>query len=373
MGKILLIGLCSRLIVFSSAIVSSYFLGTPNNELGNMGIPVINLFSQWDSGWYAKIALAGYPPGINPVSMNWAFFPLYPFFMRAFGTLTFSFLTPFQSVLVSGFFISNVLFFACLMLFYKVTKVVLGNTKVALISTAFFAFWPGALFFSTVYSESLFMALLLGAFYYLEKKQTVKSTALGFLAGLARSNGFMIFIPFLYSGVQTRKYRTAIIQSIVLILPYFLFNVYGYFQTGLFPIREIIYGYVWGNSRVSLTGIFDYWMGFMVLYAVEALLIALPFFWFLYTEKIPIKDFVSGSSDRKDLKYWVFSIYIVLTLLFYSDPKNLHRYAIPIMPLYWVNAYVWTKNEKAGKLMLITLTTILVIGTILFTSANWYL
>jgi len=80
---------------------------------------------------------------------------------------------------------------------------------------------------------------------------------------------------------------------------------------------------------------------------VEAFLILLPFAWFLLTEKVPISDFVKGLvAERKDLKYWVFSIYLLLMLLFYSDPQNLHRYALPILPLYWVSGLIWERTRK---------------------------
>ena len=104
------------------------------------------------------------------------------------------------------------------------------------------------------------------------------------------------------------------------------------------------------------------------------MLILLPFIWFLFTEKVPIRDFVLGLvGERKDLKYWAFSIYLLLMLLFYSDPQNLHRYALPILPLYWVSALAWGKNRKIGKMLLVISTVILVIGTILFTTGNIYL
>jgi hypothetical protein len=218
------------------------------------------------------------------------------------------------------------------------------------------------------------MTFALGAFYFLEKGKSVKSTVLGFFASLTRSSGFLILIPFVYNGLQTRKYVTAISQAIVVALPYFLFNIYGYFLTGLFPVREIVYNHVWGASRLTLTQVITDQLGYTVLFSAETALILAPFVWFLLTEKVPIRDFVKGTvSERKDLKYWAFAIYTLLMLAFYSDPKNLHRYALPILPLYWVSALVWGKNKTAGKLLLVVSTVILIIGTILFTTRQLYL
>jgi Gpi18-like mannosyltransferase len=221
-GKVFLIGLSSRLLIFVAAYLASAFYCSAKIV---SSIPFLNFFSQWDGAWYAQIALFGYPAGSNPLSGNWAFFPLYPFVMRVFGTPFYGLISSTEAVLFSGFLISNVLFFVSLFLFYHVTKIIFGKNSFALISTVFFAFWPGAIFYSTVYSESIFMTFALGAFYLLEKGKSGKSAALGFLASLTRSNGFLLLIPFVYNGLQTRKYRTAVLQAIVIALPYLLFNV----------------------------------------------------------------------------------------------------------------------------------------------------
>ena len=370
-GKVFLIGLSSRILIFAVAFLTSIFYSSAKIV---SSIPLVNFFSQWDGAWYTQIALFGYPAVSNPLSGNWAFFPLYPFLMRIFGTPFYGLMSSTEAVLFAGFLISNVLFFVSLFLFYNVTKIIFGKNSFALISTVFFAFWPGALFYSTVYSESLFMTFALGAFYLLEKGKTGKSAVLGFFAALTRTNGFLVLIPFVYDGLQTRKYRTAVLQAIVIALPYLLFNIYGYFSTGLFPVREIVYNHIWGASRLTLTQVTSYQIGYTGLFSLEAMLILLPLAWFLFTEKVSIRDFVMGLvGERKDLKYWAFSIYILLMLLFYSDPQNLHRYALPILPLYWVSALIWGKSKKIGKVMLIISTVILVIGTMLFTTGNIYL
>jgi hypothetical protein len=371
LGKVFLIGLSSRILVFAAASVGALFwVGGKANST----IPFINFFSQWDGAWYNQIAIQGYPAGANPLSGNWAFFPLYPLLMRAFGTPLFGVMPQVQAVYISGFLISNILFFACLILFYKVTQLVFQNSHLSLISTVFFAFWPGALFYSAVYSESLFMLFALAAFYFLEKENTGKSTVLAVLAALTRSNGFMILIPFAYAGLQRKKIKIAIAQAICIVLPYLLFNVYGYALTGLFPVREIVYNQIWGTKKaapilLSASTI----AGYALLYIAEGVLIALPFVWLATKDKPSIREFAKGLSKRKDFKYWAFAAFIVIMLIFYSDPKNLHRYVLPMLPLYWVSALIWSKNDKGGKALLAVSTVLLVVGTILFSTGGYYI
>jgi Gpi18-like mannosyltransferase len=376
-GQVLLIGLASRLLVFASAIIGYSVFGPrpplPNEDLYNISVPTVNLFCRWDAGWYAAIALTGYPSGSSPVGQQWNWFPLYPMAMKAVAPLFSAFLNPFEAVIVAGFLVSNILFFVSLMLFYKISKMVLGNSRFAVLSTIFFSFWPGALFYSAVYSESLFMALVLGAFYFLEKGEGKKSTLLGFLAGFARSNGFLIFIPFFVSGLQKRRSQQ-ILQSILIASPYLWFNLYGYFSTGLFPVRELVSRTYWGTQRflfVQLSGTIN--TGYAVLCSVESLLIILPFC-VLFFRGLQIKSFSQTlKAENNTLKYWALSLVVLIIILIYSEIFGIHRYAILMLPLYWVSAQTWGKNQKLGIILLIIMATILAIGSILFATWHYYL
>jgi Gpi18-like mannosyltransferase len=370
-------------VVFVAAIVGTQVFGTrwslPSEGYWNLDIPIVNLFCRWDGGWYTNLAVSGYPGGSNPLSSNWAFFPEYPLLMRGFGALSFGALTPFQSALVAGFVISNVLFFVSLYLFYKLTTVVLNNPKQGVIASAFYAFWPGALFYSAVYSESLFMTLSLGAMYLLEKGKTASSTVLAFFASLARSNGFLIAAVFLFDGIQKRKYKTAIIQTILIFTPYLLFTVYGYFATGVFPVREVAnsqqfsgtFGFVIPQLLELETKYFSF--GYTVLYTFELLLVLVPFIWFFVSKEVSFNDFTKVlHSTRKDLKYWFLAFGVLVVLLFYSNVLNIHRYAILILPLYWVGALLWEKNRKVGALYLAFVIADLIIGSVLFATWRYY-
>jgi hypothetical protein len=369
--NVLLVGLLSRFLVFASALIGDQLIGTrQGDDLWNLNISFINLFSRWDSGWYASIALYGYPGGSRPINGNWAFFPLYPFLMRVFGTLSFGTLTLLQSVQVSGFFISNILFFVALILFYKLSLIVLNNPKYAFVSTVFFAFWPGAFFYSAVYTESLFMTLSLAAFYLLEKEKILASTVFAFLAALTRSSGFLVLAPFLYSDLQKRKYQTAISQTILLFVPYVMFNVFGYFSTNVFPVSIIVEKDYWGLLSSSiLQQMFSIGFGYGLFYMVVAVLILIPFFWFLMSEKALISQFFRRSIvDRRDFKYWFLSFGVLIVLIFFSSVYSLARYSILILPLYWVGAFILNKNHKMGVALLSIMIACLILGSILFST-----
>jgi Gpi18-like mannosyltransferase len=376
-SMVLIIALLSRLTVFLSSVVGFTFFSAltvqhfvfPNNYL--------DIFGHFDGQWYQNIALFGYPVINHVPSGNWAFFPLYPFLMLIggvflFGTVNMPLTT---AVTLAGFIVSNALFFICVILFYKLTKLLINNKKIVLVSVAFFCFWGSSFFYSAVYSESLFMALSLSAFYFLEKEQTTKSTLFGIFAGLARSTGFIVSVPFIYNGLQTRKYRRAILQSLAIFLPYILFSLYGYFATGSFLVREVAQKSYWTPTiNYPITqALLSTNTGLMTFFSIVAIIISVPIIYYLYNERILMRDFVFGLSKRRDLKYWALTLVAIVMLMFvvvYAQANSIQRYAIIILPMYWASAFIWSKNSKIGKTLLLLWITILIIETIVFASGK---
>jgi hypothetical protein len=75
------------------------------------------------------------------------------------------------------------------------------------------------------------------------------------------------------------------------------------------------------------------------------------------------------AADRENMKYWAFSLVTLATILFCSNIFSIQRYALPILPIYWVSATLWNRRKKWGIILFGVMTTILIIGTILF--ATW--
>ena len=127
----------------------------------------------WDAGWFLRIAGQGYDYDSAP------FFPMFPFLIRALTLLT-------QSNIVSGFLISNTaLFIACIYLYRLVKEDY--NEEIAMNTVFALLFFPTAIFFSSIYSESLLLAFTLGAFYYARKEKFITAAVLGVLAALTRN------------------------------------------------------------------------------------------------------------------------------------------------------------------------------------------
>jgi hypothetical protein len=141
------------------------------------------VWGRWDAEHYIKIATDGYS------GTEMAFFPLYPLLIRAIGTLT-------GNHLIAGLLISNVASFFGLLFFYKLVEHQFDRA-VAHRATFYISIFPTAVFFSAVYSESLFFCLTVSSFYYIRERKWISAGVLGYFASLTRVEGVLLAVPFL--------------------------------------------------------------------------------------------------------------------------------------------------------------------------------
>jgi Gpi18-like mannosyltransferase len=174
----------TRLPLVAIAEIASVVIGQrPGVHYAASTNPLLAVWGRWDAEHYLTIATEGYS-GVEP-----AFFPLYPFLIRLVAMLT-------GSHLVAGLLISNAASFLGLLYLYKLIEHEY-NRHVALRSTFYIAIFPTAIFFSAVYSESLFLFLTVASFYYMRERRWITAGVFGFFAALTRSEGILLAAPFI--------------------------------------------------------------------------------------------------------------------------------------------------------------------------------
>jgi hypothetical protein len=148
-----------------------------------------NMFARWDTFFYYTIATRGY--SWNPALFTYqdvVFFPLYPMLMRWGGVLLDG------HPMLAGVGISFIAFTAGTFLLYRLAAVELGE-EYAWRVTLLFAAFPYAMFFSAVYTESLFLLVTVGAFYAMRRGHLGWAALCGLATGLTRPNGFWLALP----------------------------------------------------------------------------------------------------------------------------------------------------------------------------------
>jgi hypothetical protein len=185
----------SRLVVMATGMLGVLEIGRaagtagfdPNNltaPFGYFGNLLVAPSARWDSWWYLTIARHGYDHQL----MRTAFFPLYPMIVRGLGLIV-------RSDLIAGVIVSLVSFAVALVLLYRLASLELRSASRARLAVMLIAFCPVAFFFSAVYSESLFLALSLGAVLQARMGRWATAGLLGALGAAERNSGVVLAVP----------------------------------------------------------------------------------------------------------------------------------------------------------------------------------
>ena len=96
--------------------------------------------------------------------------------------------------MVAGLIVSLFAFAAAMTLLYRLALLDLGEERAWRV-VLLVAVFPYALFFSAVYTESLFFLLTVSAFYTMRRGRLARAGVCGLLAGLTRPNGWWLAVP----------------------------------------------------------------------------------------------------------------------------------------------------------------------------------
>lgn len=141
-------------------------------------------WANYDGVNYLYIAREGYGPP------NFAFFPLFPLSIFLLHTLTR------LPLLESGILIANLSLLGALFFIYKLVRLDFSE-KIALMTLGLLLSFPFSFFYGAVYTESLFLLLSAGSFYFARKEQWLLSGLFGFFASLLKFVGVLLIIPLL--------------------------------------------------------------------------------------------------------------------------------------------------------------------------------
>ncbi len=154
----------------------------------------VNLQARWDTGWYLGIAIDGYAydPDRPHDQQNIVFFPAFPLLMRVAGRLLGGSSPAF---VLGGTLVSLGAFFGALVYLFRFARGMLDDPASAKWALWMLAAFPFAIFYSAVYTESVFLVGAIAAFYHFRRGELARSGAWGLLVGLARPPGCLVSVP----------------------------------------------------------------------------------------------------------------------------------------------------------------------------------
>jgi mannosyltransferase PIG-V len=197
--------LCSRAAIWVAAIFAFFFF-EPNRQpnadrwdtprLHDLGY-FTDIWARWDSDFFLRIAQNGYDDA------SAAFHPLYPALVAALGRAFFG------HYVLAGLVVSLLCCLGSFLLLHDLAEKRLGAEGAAR-SVLYLAVFPMALFLQAVYSESLFLLLVLGAFALAERNRFAEAGLVVGLAILTRAAGLALLPALALLAWRYRDRRRAL-------------------------------------------------------------------------------------------------------------------------------------------------------------------
>ncbi|MFL6526853.1 MAG: glycosyltransferase family 39 protein [Chthoniobacterales bacterium] len=177
-ARIVAMVLSLKLLLFLFVAISYYAFA---NQRIHGALGWLQIWDRWDALHYLRLAQHGYTAKDKLLLV---FYPLYPWLVRAAHFI-------FRNYLFSGFVVSTVASVATALLLYRLGRVDLPALT-AERSVWFLFIFPTSYFLHITYTESVFLALVLGAFLAARRQQWLIAAVLGALASLTRTNGVLL-------------------------------------------------------------------------------------------------------------------------------------------------------------------------------------
>ncbi len=160
---------------------------------------VLDIWNRWDAPHYLDLAQYGYNAhGPGDVPLFIVFYPLYPWLTGAVNAVL-------HDPVVAGFLVTTAASMFVAPLLARVVGRELGR-PMGRNAAWFLLIFPTAYVLHIPYTESVFLAVLLGAFLAARNERWWLAGVLGGLAALARVNG-LVLVPALAAEAATQWYR----------------------------------------------------------------------------------------------------------------------------------------------------------------------
>lgn len=328
--------------------------------LEKFGTPLLWSWANFDGVHYLMLAEKGYAFGLTQ-----AFFPLYFLIIRLGSFVV-------HHPLLIGLVISHLAFTGVLFLFYKLTRLEFSESesRKTLISLVLF---PTGFFFLSLYTESVFLLLLLGSFYFARKKEWLASGLIGALASATRIVGIFLIPALFYQWwVDGRKNIKQLIGAILPLLGLLAYMIYLWqkFQDPLL-FAHVQEGFGAGRSTDKFILLYQvFWRYLKMIFTVDA---SNPIYFTIWLEFLASLLFLSllawGWYKGMRRSYLIFSILAYLLPTLTGTLSSMPRYVLVLFPAFMVLGTI--KNRVIFWAWILLSVLLLLISTAFFTRGYW--
>lgn len=315
-------------------------------------------FARWDSAYYMGIAEAGR----GAQTGSWAFSPAYPLAVRfvdeRLGV----------DVVTAGVLVSLAAFLACVPLCYHLSAAWFGRDA-AWRATALLVFLPSSFYLSAVYSEGLFLAVVLGFFLCVTRGWWLAAGALASLGAVTRQVGILLPAVLLLALLLARARGHRIPAHALIALPLALALPaldawHAHQETGdwlaQIHARDAVWPEVEWRWPWAVVTLWAHWTQKVAMLLAAGLVGAgLVWAW--------------RDARRRDLdaplEVYAYCAFLAFIAFCYSDLGAALRYVVPILIVPWALA-AWTAPPRRFALVAAASAMLLLATAVLF--AAWY-
>ena len=353
----------TRLLFFLVAYAGFWFLS------GGEGRPEegwLDIWARWDaSDHFFRVADSGYTgEGSDPLGT--AFFPLFPMLLAALNALGLSFV-------VGGLLISAVASIVALAYLHKLAALELGDEG-ARRALLYLALFPTAVFLVAPYSESLFLAGAIAAFYFARRGQWGHVALPAAVATATRAAGLFLLVglalEFLRRREQDRAQLPKVLAALVIgLAPALAFGAYLASTKGDFfyylEVQRIGWQRQFTGPFEAFRATWETWNGdyptnFIIAWRVEiiaAIVGVAAVLWALLRREWGYAGYMGTTMAALLTSSWYFSIPRMLLSLF------------PIV--LWL-ASATRRSREAHELVLVSTAGLAMVGVLTYTRGAWF-
>jgi hypothetical protein len=357
-----IITLTSRAVFIATAYAASWLLASSN---GRSKDGPLAIWAKWDAGFYLGIAKNGYASRLTEAHSS-AFFPLYPMLIRGVSATGISLLH--AAMLINA--IASIVAFA--FLFRLAELIEWGSGRRAVLYLALF---PTSVFLIAPYSEVLFLAGAIAAFYYAKSRHW---HLVGFPAAIAmgtRLAAIFLLLGLIVEFVAQREFyldKIAIFVTNIALstTPLVAYAVYlakvkgnallflsdqrlGWGRTYVGPVKSFLATWrTWNNSTYPTNWIFAW--------RLEIVATAVGLFFTVWALK------------RREWGYAAFMGTTMAALTTSSWYYSIPRLLLSLFPIVLLLAAFTRKSSTRHEFALLILIPFATLGVIVFTKGAWF-
>lgn len=337
-----------RVAIIAAAWLTYYII------VGREGIGVGRMFDEmlkrWDATQFERIAQDGYHSS-GELQELIVYPPLYPYTVRLVEYLI-------PSFLVAGLLISAIASVAAGYFIQAIVRVDGGDDAEASRSLWYFFVFPTAYFLAMPYTEAMFMALLLGSFFFARRGDWMWAGVLGGLCTATRLSGIVLIPALIIEALHQNKWNPRAFQleqlAAFLIAPLgFLFFLWlnHYYQNDYFAFIDFEQKN-WFHHRIwpweSLKEAWEW-----VTQANSGFLRASIYETRLAAAAITAALLLIGVRWLRP-SYQIFGWLSLIMFLSVSFQISLPRYVLTIFPMYFVLARLGRNQETHQALLTVS-------------------